>query len=60
MPTKVRVVVREARNLPQMDRNVIGIGEAYTDAYVDIKFRGVDRRTQVRSSLVHGRKYKMY
>ncbi len=52
MPTQVRVIVREARNLPQMDRNVIGFGEGYTDAYVDVKFRGVDLRTQVRRSLL--------
>ncbi len=52
MPTQVKVVVREARNLPEMDRNVIGLGVAYTDAYVDVKFRGVDMRTQVRRSLL--------
>ncbi len=51
MPTQVRVVVRGARNLPVMDRNVMG--EAYTDAYVDVKFRGIDMRTQVRRSLLH-------
>ncbi len=53
MPSKVRVVVLEARNLPCMDRNVMGLGEAYTDAYVDMKFKSFDWRTQVRRSLIH-------
>lgn len=34
------------RDLPEMDRNVRG--EFYTDAYVDIKFRHFEYRTQIR------------
>ena len=38
MPSSVRVRVAEARDLPEMDRNIVR-GELYTDAYVDVKFR---------------------
>eukprot|EP00611_Tribonema_gayanum_P007613 TRINITY_DN1701_c0_g1_i3.p2 TRINITY_DN1701_c0_g1~~TRINITY_DN1701_c0_g1_i3.p2 ORF type:complete len:164 (-),score=52.02 TRINITY_DN1701_c0_g1_i3:1184-1675(-) len=47
MPSSVRVKVVEARDLPEMDRNYVK-GELYTDAYVDIKFRHYENRTQIR------------
>jgi C2 domain len=46
MPSRLRVKVVEGRDLPEMDRNYVK-GELYTDAYVDIKFRHFEYRTQV-------------
>ncbi|CAM9214727.1 unnamed protein product, partial [Discosporangium mesarthrocarpum] len=45
MPSSVKIRVIEARDLPEMDRNVRG--DFYTDAYVDIKFRNYEQRTTV-------------
>ncbi|CAM9963369.1 unnamed protein product, partial [Choristocarpus tenellus] len=42
MPSSVKIKVIEARDLPEMDRNVRG--DFYTDAYVDIKFRNYEQQ----------------
>jgi C2 domain len=50
MPSSVRVRVVEARDLPEMDHNYVR-SESYTDAYVDVRFRHHENRTQVRANL---------
>jgi C2 domain len=50
MPSSVRVRVVEARDLPEMDHNLVK-SESFTDAYVDVRFRHHENRTQVRATL---------
>jgi C2 domain len=50
MPSSVRVRVVEARDLPEMDHNLVK-SESFTDAYVDVRFRHHENRTQVCANL---------
>ena len=46
MPALIKCEVIQARDLPEMDRNIQG--DLYTDAYVDIRFGSESQRTKVK------------